>query len=68
MPFTDFVTPSFNQDEATRVTFMTQKSTLLQPIITSIPPGHLFGGLVIIENNVNVESEFKFMLGVGKIL
>jgi hypothetical protein len=68
MPFTEFVTPNFKQDEATRETFLTQKATLLQTIISSVSPGRLFSGLMIIENNVNIESEFKFLLGLGKAL
>jgi hypothetical protein len=66
MPFTEFVTPSFKQGEATREIFLTRKTTLLQTIISSVSPGHLFSGLMVIENNINAESEFKFLLGLGK--
>lgn len=68
MPLTEFVTPSLKQDAESRESFLAQIPGIFKPITTAPGLVKSFSGLMISKNNVDVTSEFHFVLGLGNQL
>jgi hypothetical protein len=68
MPLTEFVTPSLKQDAESRESFLAQIPGIFKPITTAPGLVKSFWGLMISKNNVDVTSEFQFVLGLGNQL
>ena len=65
MHCTEILIPSLKQDQVNREAFLASWPSLVSTIITTAGVGKVFSGFIISENNVNVESTFKFVLGIG---
>lgn len=68
MAITEIITPFLKQDAATKTAF----NSIIKPLLSSIvkvAPGAKMQvvGRMISENNINVEEDFRPMMGIGKI-